>query len=85
MTVDSLPLRQSVRNEAITSLLARCPLPTQVDGLESERRTRMDRRGEGVLIILTRTEKLSGQKLTYQIIRQEELRLTIPASFERGL
>jgi ATP-dependent DNA helicase RecG len=85
MTVDSLPLRQSVRNEVITSLLARCPLPHQVEGIESERRTLMDRRGEGVLIILTRTEKLSGQKPTYQIIDQEELRLTIPASFERGL
>lgn len=27
MTVDSLPYRQAVRNEAITSLLAKCQVP----------------------------------------------------------
>ena len=84
MTVDSLPLRQSVRNEVITSLLARCPVPTQVRGIETERRTMMDRRGEGVLIILDRSERLSGKRPVYEVIDREELRLTIPASFERG-
>ena len=84
MTVDSLPLRQSVRNEVITSLLARCPVPTQVRGIETERRTMMDRRGEGVLIILDRSERLSGKRPVYEVIDREELRLTIPAAFERG-
>jgi len=84
MTVASLPLRQSVRNEVITSLLARCPVPTQVAGVETERRTMMDRRGEGVLIILARTERLAGRAAVYEVIDREELRLTIPASFERG-
>ncbi len=84
MTVESLALRQSVRNEVIASLLARCPLPNQVEGIETERRTLMDRRGEGVLIILTRTERLAGRRAVYEVIDREELRLTIPAAFDRA-
>lgn len=83
MTVDSLELRQSVRNEVIASLLARCPVPSHVSGMETERRTLMDRRGEGVLIILTRTKSLSGKPALYEVIDREELRLCIPAAFER--
>jgi len=44
----------------------------------------MDRRGEGVLIILARTERLAGRAAVYEVIDREETRLTIPASFERG-
>jgi len=44
----------------------------------------MDRRGEGVLIILDRSERLSGKRPVYEVIDREELRLTIPAAFERG-
>jgi ATP-dependent DNA helicase RecG len=83
MTVESLPLRQSVRNEAVSSLLARCPAPYQVEGLETERRTMMDRRGEGVVIVLKRSEALSGKAPVYEVIDREEVRLTIFAAFER--
>lgn len=49
MTIDSLPLRQVSRNELITSLLAR----TQIsDKLNNGRRYIMDKRGEGVPIII---------------------------------
>jgi len=48
MTVESLPLRQSARNEAVTSLLARCPVPADLPGLKTERTMMMDKRGEGV-------------------------------------
>lgn len=86
MTIDSLPLRQSARNEAITSLLAKCPVPTDVPGLETTRTTLMDRRGEGVAILLERSEKLSGRRPVYALIDESELRLTIFAAsaLERG-
>jgi len=59
MTPESLPYRQVARNEALTSLLARCPVTS--DELMSHRSHIMDRRGEGVSIILQRSEKLSGK------------------------
>jgi len=80
MTVDSLPLRQSARNEALTSLLAKCPVPSELPGLETTRTTLMDRRGEGVTILLDRSEKLSGRRPVYDLIDDSELRLTIFAA-----
>ena len=80
MTVDSLPLRQSARNEALTSLLAKCPVPVDVPGLETTRTTLMDRRGEGVAILLDRSETLSGRRPIYELIDDSELRLTIFAA-----
>jgi predicted HTH transcriptional regulator len=73
MTIESLPLRQSTRNELITSLLARCRV--DADGLG--RQFMMDKRGEGVPIILRESEKLSGKKPCYQLIDDAELLLTI--------
>jgi predicted HTH transcriptional regulator len=80
MTVDSLPLRQSSRNEAITSLLARCPVPDNLPGLRTQRSAMMDRRGEGVPIILDRSQALSRRTPEYEVIDGEELRLTIWAA-----
>lgn len=75
MTIDSLPLRQAARNELLSSLLARCPV---VDGEEAgERNFLMDKRGEGVPIILTESEKLSGKRPEYKLIDDSELLLTI--------
>lgn len=74
MTIESLPLRQMSRNELITSLLAR----TQItDDLSADRRYIMDKRGEGVPIILTESLKLSGKKPEYKLIDNTELMLTI--------
>ena len=56
MTPESLPYRQAARNEAITSLLARCSV--QRDDFKSHRTHIMDKRGEGVPIILSRREGL---------------------------
>jgi predicted HTH transcriptional regulator len=78
MTPESLPLRQACRNELIASLLARCPVETAVG--VSHRRTIMDRRGEGVPLILSRTQELSGQLPNYRLIDNNELLLTIPSS-----
>ena len=51
MTIDSLPLRQSSRNELLNSLLARCPIP--LDNYIGDRNFIMDKRGEGVPVILS--------------------------------
>jgi predicted HTH transcriptional regulator len=80
MTVASLPLRQSARNEVVTSLLARCPVPADLPGVETERATMMDKRGEGVGLILTRTRALAGRDAVYQLIDGEELQLVLPAA-----
>lgn len=80
MTVDSLPYRQSARNETITSLLARCPVPARDNLLLSHRTYMMDKRGEGVPIILQRSQELSGQAPEYRLIDDAELLLTIYAA-----
>jgi len=80
MTLDSLDQRQSSRNETIASLLAKCPVPSSISGLESTRSTLMDRRGEGVSIILERSERLSGQRPVYELPDQSELKLTVFAA-----
>jgi predicted HTH transcriptional regulator len=80
MTVESLPLRQSVRNEVVTSLLARCPIPTDLSGLDTNRSTMMDKRGEGVQVIIDRTQALAAQPPAYRLIDEDELELIIPAA-----
>ena len=78
MTIESLPLRQSARNELLTSLLARCPLPFQ--DFPGDRKFLMDKRGEGVPIILSESEKRSGRLPEYRLIDDSELLLTIFAA-----
>lgn len=80
MSVDSLSYRQASRNEVITSLLAKCPVPSDLAGLETSRTTLMDRRGEGVAIILQRSEKLAGRRPLYWFADPSELILTIWAA-----
>ncbi|MDH4276078.1 MAG: putative DNA binding domain-containing protein [Gammaproteobacteria bacterium] len=75
MEVDDLEMRQSCRNELLASLLARCTV--QHAGLA--RALMMDKRGEGVPIILNESETLSGQRPDYQMAG-EELMLTIYAA-----
>ncbi|TAN08688.1 MAG: transcriptional regulator [Rhodanobacteraceae bacterium] len=78
MTPESLRFRQSARNEALTSLLARCPVDDI--GAPNHRSHIMDKRGEGVGIILDRSEKLSGRAPKYELMDNSELRLTIYAA-----
>ncbi len=80
MDVGSLPYRQAARNEAITSLLAKCVIPDNVEWIHTSRGTMMDRRGEGVTIILQRSEQLSGHRPEYVSVDDAELRLTIFAA-----
>ena len=82
MTVDSLPYRQAARNEAITSLLAKCQVP-DTDKAITGRSAMMDKRGEGVQIILEQSEKLSGKRPVYRLVDDSELLLIIPAFIPR--
>ena len=79
LTVEDLAYRQASRNETLTSLLARCPVPSGIAGLETGRTTLMDRRGNGVPIILSRSARLSGKRPEYRLFG-DELRLTIYAA-----
>ncbi|MBI2567472.1 MAG: hypothetical protein HYV63_10610 [Candidatus Schekmanbacteria bacterium] len=80
MTIESLTERRSARNEVLTSLLARCPVPSGIVGLETDRVTLMDKRGEGVAIILDRSERLSGRRPDFRMFDDAELLLTIWAA-----
>ena len=78
--VESLPHLQSTRNEFVTSLLARCSVPGDIPGLITDRRTMMDKRGEGVPLILDNSRLLSGHEPEYRLIGDAELLLTIHAA-----
>ncbi len=80
MEIEALPHRQSARNEAITSLLAKCKIRDDLDWLQTPRRTLMDRRGEGVGVILRESETLSGLRPKYELFDDSELVLTIYAA-----
>jgi len=75
MEVDELELRQASRNQLITSLLARCQI--EHDGVD--RSLMMDKRGEGVPVIMEESEQLSGKRPTFKMVG-EELQLTIYAA-----
>lgn len=79
MTVESLPYRQASRNEAITSLLAKCQVP-DADKVVTGRSAMMDKRGEGVRVILENSERLSGKRPLYRMVDESELLLVIPAA-----
>jgi len=79
MSIESISMRQSSRNELLSSLLARCRM--NFDAERSKRVFIMDKRGEGVPIILSESFELSGKKPEYLLIDDTELRLTIFAAF----
>ena len=78
LTIDSLRYRQSARNEALCSLLAKCPAPDD-PWLVTDRTHMMEKRGEGVPIILDNSARLSGKEPEYRLIDDAELMLTIYA------
>lgn len=56
--------------------------PPDIPWLDTDRRTLMDRRGEGVSIILENSERLSGREPRHRLIDNAELVLTIYAQPE---
>ena len=79
LRVEDLVDIQSARNETVASLLARVAVPDH-PWLTTNRVTLMDRRGEGVRVILDNSERLSGRTPTYRMIGDAELLLTIYAA-----
>ena len=77
LTPDSMHLRQYSRNELIVSLLARCRVPYDS---AADRTHMMERRGDGVPIILEESYGLSGSYPKYTLIDDSELRLIIWAA-----
>jgi predicted HTH transcriptional regulator len=74
LTIESIELRQSTRNELISGLLTE--LPT-IESNSVGRKSYMEKRGDGVRIIFRESEKLSGKRPVYLLIDDAELRLTI--------
>jgi predicted HTH transcriptional regulator len=75
LTVESLALRQATRNELITSLLAKYPVAQE--NRQFGRQYLMDKRGEGVPVILNKSKELSGKTPIYKVIDDTEVMLTI--------
>ena len=78
LTIDSMDVRQSTRNEGLASIFGRIPVG-EIRG-SGDRQFLMERRGDGVPIILRETEALSGKSPEYQLIDDSDLVLTIPAA-----
>ena len=78
LTLESMEARQATRNEVLTSVLARMP----VDGVRGStaRQYFMERRGDGVPIILRETRELSGRRPEYRLVDNSEVLLIIPAA-----
>ncbi|MYB33586.1 MAG: hypothetical protein F4X92_00350 [Gammaproteobacteria bacterium] len=80
LTIESMALRQSTRNEAIASIMARMPVG-EIHGSE-DRRYFMERRGDGVPVIQRETWELCGKYPEYEIIDGSEVLLVIPAAMQ---
>ena len=84
LSLDSLRYRQATRNDAVTSLLLKCAVPDET-WLKVDRKNLHERRGEGVPVILDRSEELSGEVPVYRLIDDAELLLTIYAAGGNGV
>ena len=82
LTIDSMAHRQATRNETIASVLGRMSVG-EIPGSE-ERQFFMERRGDGVPIILRETEALSGKVPRYELLDGSDMFLTIPAADTRA-
>ena len=78
LTVDGMVERQATRNEVLTSALGRIPVPELLG--HNDRQFFLERRGDGVPIILEKTRELSGHRPEYRLIEDTDLLLAIPAA-----
>ncbi|WP_419160974.1 ATP-binding protein [Candidatus Palauibacter sp.] len=78
MTIDGMNSSQATRNEVLASIFARTPVG-DVPG-SRQRRYMMERRGDGVSIILTETRETAGIEPEYRMIDGSSLVLVIPAA-----
>lgn len=78
LTIEDMSARQSTRNEAVVSVLARQPV-AEIPGSRN-RVFFMERRGSGVPIIMRATRALSGKLPEYRLLADSDLFLTLPAA-----
>ena len=78
LRIEDLPYNQATRNELLARLLSDTTLDDNM-GRQVTRRHFLERRGEGVRIILNESKALSGKTPLYELFG-EELRLTIFAA-----
>lgn len=83
LTLQSMALRQSTRNELVASLLARCPVPSAHRGIE--RSFMMDKRGDGVPIIVEETQAIARRDPVFELLDDNaELRVILWAATPEG-
>ena len=78
MTIDGMRVGQATRNEVIASVFGRIPV-RDIPGAD-HRRYLMDRRGDGVPVILRETREATGTLPRYEIVDESNLVLSIPAA-----
>ncbi|MCY4160146.1 MAG: putative DNA binding domain-containing protein [Bacteroidetes bacterium] len=78
MTIDSMYMSQSSRNEVLASVFGRFPVD-DIPGSE-HRVYMMEKRGDGVSIIFSETHETAGIDPVYRLVDQSNLVLTIPAA-----
>ena len=78
MTIESMDASQATRNEVIASVFGRIPVGKAPR--TGDRRYFMERRGDGVSIILNETRQTAGILPEYKIVDESNLLLTIPAA-----
>jgi len=78
MTIEGMEASQATRNEVIASVFGRIPV-ANVAG-SNHRRYLMERRGDGVSIIRTKTREITGFPPEYEVVDGSSLTLRIPAA-----
>ena len=78
MTIESMDTSQATRNEVIASVFGRVPVG-DVPG-SAHRAFLMERRGDGVAIILKKTRETAGVRPEYSVAGESSLVLSIPAA-----
>ena len=78
MTIASMDASQATRNEVIASVFGRIPVG-DVPG-SAHRAFLMERRGDGVAIILKETQETAGMPAKYNLVGESSLVLNVPAA-----
>ena len=78
MTIEGMETMQATRNEVIASVFGRLPVGDVLGS--NHRRYLMERRGDGVSIILQQTQETAGTLPKYSVVNESSLVLSIPAA-----
>lgn len=80
LSVESIALRQSTRNEALKSILIKLPVGEAGEG--SGRGYFMEAQGDGVPVITRETLALGAAAPTWRVLDDAEVLLTIPSAWQ---